>query len=176
MDTNVIWRQALAMGLPADGLLLAVTTARQRLVLLEHGRPAGEVPVSTSRYGLGEQQDSGKTPRGFHAVVERIGDGEPAERVFRDRRPAGLATDEANADHTDLILSRVLRLKGLEPGLNAGPGVDSFERTIYLHGTNREEELGRASSRGCIRLGVRDMITLFERTRGRVTWCWIGEG
>jgi hypothetical protein len=74
----------------------------------------------------------------------------------------------------DLILTRILRLRGLERGVNAGRGVDSFRRFIYLHGTNQEDQLGRTASHGCIRLGNDSMLRVFNYTRGRATWCWIG--
>jgi lipoprotein-anchoring transpeptidase ErfK/SrfK len=55
-----------------------------------------------------------------------------------------------------------------------GPGVDSYQRYIYIHGTNQEQRLGRPASHGCIRLGNDDMLALFRRVRQRTTWCWIG--
>ncbi|MEO5616563.1 MAG: L,D-transpeptidase family protein, partial [Candidatus Eisenbacteria bacterium] len=65
----------------------------------------------------------------------------------------------------ELILTRVLWLEGLEPGVNAGPGCDSFDRYIYLHGTNQEERLGSPASHGCVRLANRDVVELFDRMR-----------
>ena len=42
--------------------------------------------------------------------------------------------------------------EGLEEGHNRGKGIDSRQRYIYIHGTNRIDELGRAASGGCVRL------------------------
>ena len=60
----------------------------------------------------------------------------------------------------DWILTRIIRLKGLERGKNAGPGVDSYERYIYIHGTPDKEPMGIAKSHGCIRMRNDDVIKL----------------
>ena len=87
--------------------------------------------------------------------------------VFASREPTGETwTGEARDD--DLILTRILTLDGLEDGVNRGPGHDSLERYIYLHGTNHERLLGRPVSHGCIRLSNADICSLFEgNARGR---------
>ena len=69
------------------------------------------------------------------------------------------------ADAGDLITSRILRLEGLEPGINQGPGCDSYERYIYFHGTNHEDQLGQAVSIGCIRMANADIIAVFDRVQ-----------
>jgi lipoprotein-anchoring transpeptidase ErfK/SrfK len=61
-----------------------------------------------------------------------------------------------------LVLSRVLRLKGLQKGYNLGGKVDSWSRYIYIHGTNDVEGLGKPTSHGCIRLSPTDVIELFD--------------
>lgn len=60
-----------------------------------------------------------------------------------------------------LITTRILRLKGLEPGKNADGTCDSYQRYIYIHGTNREHAIGTPQSHGCILLKNRDMLTLY---------------
>ena len=62
------------------------------------------------------------------------------------------------------MLTRILWLSGLEPGVNKGPGIDSHARYIYIHATPAEEKLGTPASWGCVRLSNRDVIELFERT------------
>jgi UDP-N-acetylmuramate--alanine ligase len=57
----------------------------------------------------------------------------------------------------------VLTLDGLEAGWNRGPGRDSLDRFIYLHGTNREQDLGQPRSHGCVRLANADVADLFDR-------------
>jgi UDP-N-acetylmuramate--alanine ligase len=84
--------------------------------------------------------------------------------VFVDRVATGAVwAGEDRPD--DLILTRILTLDGLEPGVNRGPGCDSLERTIYLHGTNHPGRLGQAASHGCIRLASPDVTALFDLAR-----------
>ena len=71
------------------------------------------------------------------------------------------------------MLTRILWLEGLEPGLNRGPGVDSHDRCIYLHGTNQEQLLGSPASHGCIRLSNADAIRLFDLLEGEEAFCLI---
>lgn len=162
----------------ADGkIILVVDVRRQRLSVMLGARVRKTYRVSTSRRGLGERKGSGRTPRGWHRVVRWIGGGAPPGMVFSSRRATGRVItpgDKGSGGGADLIVSRILRLRGLEPGLNAGPGVDSYARYVYIHGTNQEHLLGRPASHGCIRMASRDVMDLFDRTRGHPTYCWIG--
>jgi UDP-N-acetylmuramate--alanine ligase len=144
--------------------LLLVDVRRQRMVLIEDQVAVGEYPVSTSAVGIGGAAGSLRTPAGWHRVHQRIGAGEPSGAVFESRQPTGERWTGA-ADDRDLILSRILTLEGLEPGVNRGPGCDSLERFIYLHGTHHEQRLGRPDSHGCVRLSNADVIELFDRVR-----------
>jgi L,D-transpeptidase YbiS len=65
----------------------------------------------------------------------------------------------------DLILSRIFRLRGLEDGPNRCGKVDTWNRMIYIRGTNHENQLGRPASHGCIRLSSRDVMDLFRYVR-----------
>jgi lipoprotein-anchoring transpeptidase ErfK/SrfK len=56
-----------------------------------------------------------------------------------------------------------LRLDGLEPGKNKGGSVDTFNRAIYFHGTNKEGNLGKRASHGCIRMKNDEVIELFSQ-------------
>ena len=144
--------------------LLVVDVRRQRLTVIEEGRPIGEYRVSTAAAGVGGASGSLKTPPGWHRIHARIGDGAPVGEIFESRIATGRTwTGEARED--DLILTRVLTLDGLEEGVNRGAGVDSLERYIYLHGTNHEARLGVPGSHGCVRLANSDVIELFDRVR-----------
>ena len=59
-------------------------------------------------------------------------------------------------------MTRILWLTGLEPGHNSGPGIDSYTRYIYLHGTQEEGLLGQAVSKGCVRMANQTIIDLFK--------------
>lgn len=170
-----MWTAAVARGLPADGLLLLCAIPTQTLHVIGQGRRLSAYRVSTSARGPGCRVDSLQTPTGWHAIQERIGAACPPGSVFCDRRPTGeilppTAWRGGSADH---ILTRILWLHGLENGHNHGPGCDSHDRYIYLHGTNREDLLGQPASRGCIRLGNLDVVELFDRVADRPAWCLI---
>ncbi len=141
--------------------LLVVDVERQRLSLLEAGLETAGYSVSTAAAGVGAEDGSYRTPPGWHRIHARIGAGAPSGAVFASRIETGeVWSGEPRAD--DLILTRILTLEGLEEGVNRGPGHDSLERYIYIHGTNHEDALGRPASHGCVRLANAGMIELFE--------------
>jgi UDP-N-acetylmuramate--alanine ligase len=160
-------RAALARrGAPAElpSRLLVVDVERQRAVWLEDGVAKAVWPVSTARAGIGGAEGSYRTPPGWHRVHRRIGEDAGEGAVFVSREPTG-ETWRGEARDEDLILTRILTLDGLEEGVNRGPGHDSLERYIYLHGTNHERLLGRPTSHGCVRLSNADVCRLFEKMR-----------
>ena len=145
---------------------VVVHLAAQRLELWEGDALQATYAVSTSAKGAGEAQDSEQTPRGLHEVCEKIGADRPPRAVFVGREPTGeiCTPDLAAAEpERDWILTRILWLQGLEEGRNRGPGVDSKERFIYIHGTPEEHRLGEAASHGCIRMGNAEVAELFDR-------------
>ena len=144
--------------------LLVVDPARQRLTLVEGGAVVAEYPVSTARAGIGGESGSYKTPPGWHRIHAAIGAGHPSGAVFESREPTG-AIWRGEPRDDDLILTRVLTLEGLEDGVNRGPGRDSLERYIYIHGTNHEHALGEPASHGCVRMANASVLELFERVR-----------
>ncbi len=144
------------------GRLLVVDVERQTATWFEDAEPRAMWRVATARAGLGGEQDSYRTPPGWHRVQRKIGAGAAPGTVFVAREPTGTTWHgEARAD--DLILTRILTLEGLEHGVNRGPGHDSLSRYIYLHGTNHEPLLGRPVSHGCVRLSNADICELFAR-------------
>jgi len=144
--------------------LLVVDLERQRLGLLEGGRLVLDHPVSTASAGIGCEEGSYKTPPGWHRIHQRIGAGAPQGAIFKSRIATGEVWDGGPLDE-ELILTRVMTLAGLEIGVNQGPGRDSLERFIYLHGTNQEAGIGQALSHGCVRLRTADVTELFEALR-----------
>ena len=155
---------------PHDFILVVDVTA-QRAHLVQQGGCLATHPVSTSRNGLGSVPDSEQTPPGWHRVAGRHGLDEPLGRVFRSREHQAEVISPGTRLASDLILSRILHLQGLEPALNA----TSFDRFIYIHGTNREDLLGQPASAGCVRMGNRAVIELFNLTLRHELFCWIGE-
>jgi UDP-N-acetylmuramate--alanine ligase len=145
-------------------LYVIVSIDTQTLLLCTNDTVVERYDCSTSRFGNGNRENSLKTPLGLHRIKEKYGNGAPPGRVFRDREDTGEEWDhKQNGDN--LILTRILRLEGLEDGINRGAGVDSYERYIYIHGTGREDLIGTPLSHGCVCLRNLDVIRLFETVK-----------
>lgn len=144
-------------------LALWVSVYWQRLVVIRGDVIEAIYPCSTASRGVGNRDGSNQTPLGWHVIDERIGDGLPEGAVFNERKYAGRAWSAEQPTEKDFVLSRILWLRGLEPGVNAGPGIDSHDRYIYIHGTPAEKKIGRPASLGCIRMKNKDVIELFNR-------------
>jgi L,D-transpeptidase YbiS len=112
-------------------------------------------PISTSRFGLGTEEGSNKTPLGRFAIAEKIGHGMPKGTVFKSRVP--LRPGDPLPPTDDLITSRILWLDGLDE-----ENANTRDRFIYIHGTKHEDKIGRADSHGCIRMRNADVIELFD--------------
>ena len=160
-------RQALSRsGAPAalPERLLVVDAERQVATYFESGDAVAAWPVSTARAGIGGEENSFRTPPGWHRINARIGESAEPGTVFVSREPTGETWCGETCDD-DLILTRIVTLDGLEDGVNRGPGCDSLARYIYLHGTNQEHLVGRPLSHGCVRLSNQDITELFGRVR-----------
>jgi len=143
--------------------MISVSIKRQLLI---HRRPDGvcvHYPVSTAERGSGNMKNSLQTPLGRHRIAAMIGKNLPAGTKFIARQPVGVF-DAANDDmQKDWILSRILWLEGSQTGINRRGRVDTLSRYIYIHGTHREDLIGRPVSHGCIRMCNEDVIDLFNR-------------
>jgi lipoprotein-anchoring transpeptidase ErfK/SrfK len=135
---------------------IVVSVPEQQLCVIEPGGTVEQFPVSTSRVGLGDRPQSFATPLGNLAVADKVGAGAPAGTVFKACRRTGEVL-RPNAPGRDPIVTRILRLRGLEPG-NAG----AYGRCIYIHGTPVERLIGRPVSYGCIRMRSKDIVRVFE--------------
>ena len=134
---------------------ILISVRKQRLTLKSGQKKLGTYPVSTSRFGLGTEEGSMKTPTGRFRIAEKIGDETPLGTVFKNRRPVK-ATTKLMRD-ADLVMTRILWLAGLDP-----ENANTHERFIYIHGTNHEESIGEPASHGCIRMRSADLLELFE--------------
>lgn len=148
----------------APDRLFVVDVERQTATLIEGERTIASWPVSTARNGVGGEENSFKTPPGWHRIGRKIGAGACAGAIFSSREATG-ETWRGETCEKDLILTRILTLDGLESGVNRGQGCDSLERYIYIHGTNQEDLIGRPASHGCVRLTNSDVSALFDSAR-----------
>lgn len=145
---------------------IRINVGEQKLYLLnEQGDTERGYPVSTSKYGVGNENGSEKTPLGLHRIKDKIGGSMPINMVMVGREPVGLLDDcinEGTELPDDVITSRIMWLEGMEPGKNQGGYVDTFNRYIYIHGTSEENKVGTPASIGCIRMLNEDVIELYR--------------
>jgi lipoprotein-anchoring transpeptidase ErfK/SrfK len=143
-------------GQPA--IFLRVSVPDQRLDLLAGNAVLASYPISTSKYGLGTEPGSFRTPTGRFVIDEMIGENAPAWAEFKTRQLTGeIATPGGDEDG---ILTRILWLAGTEPH-----NANTRDRFIYIHGTNQEALIGTPASHGCVRMRNADVVDLFERVR-----------
>lgn len=135
-----------------------ISVPDQTLELRDGDQVVAAYPVSTSKFGLGSEPGSYRTPTGRFEIGEMIGAGAPAWAVFKSRQPTGaIATSGGDEDG---ILSRILWLHGLEPH-----NANTRDRYVYIHGTNQEALIGTPASHGCVRMRNADVIDLYARLR-----------
>ena len=135
---------------------LVVSIDDQTLKVIDGEQCIHRFDISTATKGMGFTVNSYRTPIGRFRVAEKIGEGEASGTIFKQRTAAGLWLPGA-AVEGDLVLSRILRLEGLDP-----ENANTLERFIYIHGTNHEDKLGQPASQGCIRLRNDEVIELFD--------------
>ncbi|MDA3886453.1 MAG: L,D-transpeptidase [Candidatus Delongbacteria bacterium] len=132
-----------------------ISIAKQELVFT-HRNIKLVYPVSTSKFGEGNEEGSMKTPLGMHEVCQKIGGRAPYCGIFKSRKFTGKIAKINVANEKDIITSRILRMKGLQK-----KNSNTFNRYIYIHGTNDESTIGIKGSIGCIRMKNNDIIELF---------------
>ena len=154
-----------ALSIPCGEDWLGVRIPSQIMVLVgDDGNIRKTWNISTSRNTPSCEEGSLGTPWGLHRVVEKIGEGEPQGMVFKGRVSTGKVYGEYDGEEAEgnLITTRILRLRGLEDGVNAGGKRDSFQRYIYIHGTNHEDRIGTPASSGCVQMTNTDMLEAFD--------------
>ena len=145
--------------------LIVVESRSQQVLCYEDNKLECSYRCSTAKNGLGEQEGSGCTPRGWHCVHNIIGEDARMNSVFIGRVWTGeIYSPELSATHPerDWILTRIIQIQGMEPSKNRGGAVDSLKRYIYFHGAPDEIKMGKPASKGCIRMQNKDMIELAD--------------
>jgi len=134
-----------------------VSVRHQLLTLVRGNQRLSEYKISTSKFGVGDQRGSYRTPTGVFQIDRKVGDGAPSGAVFKSLRRTGEVLPP-NARGRDPIVKRVLCLRGLETRNG-----ESAARGIFIHGTPEEKRIGEPASYGCIRMRSRDVIALFQQ-------------
>jgi len=146
--------------------ILFISIDNQKMYHFKKRKIISTYIISSSKFGVGNQSGSNKTPTGLHIIKNKIGDKTPKNGRMIGRIYTGeiakIFSDKTISD-TDDITSRILWLSGLENGLNKGKNIDSYKRYIYIHGTSEEGRLGTPSSHGCIRMKNKDIIDLYKK-------------
>lgn len=135
---------------------VVVSVKDQKLGLYSEGKLVKRYTISTSKFGVGDKPGSNCTPLGKCEVVAKIGHGLPPGAVLKSRSWNGEVL-KPDAPGRDPIVSRILWLKGLESN-----NKNAYKRYIYIHGTPEERTLGQPASYGCIRMGMKDVVSVFN--------------
>jgi lipoprotein-anchoring transpeptidase ErfK/SrfK len=128
----------------------------QTLDLLDGETLVRRYVISTARNGLGTEPGSLKTPTGRFRIAEKHGDGLPPGEILVARQPTGRYGSDG--DPEDNVQTRILWLDGLDE-----ENVNTYQRYIYIHGTNAESQLGIPASCGCVRMNNLDVIDLYDQ-------------
>ncbi len=146
---------------------ILVNTDCQKLYTLNiKGDTLDIYPCSTSKYGIGNQLGSNKTPLGVHRIADKRGDGKPLGAIFKAKIYTGQEAEIVQSPVStgkDYVTTRIMHLEGTEPGVNKGEGIDSYRRYIYIHGTPEEGLIGKPASHGCVRMKNEDVVKLYDQ-------------
>src|SRR5215471_10385691 len=159
------WFLAIAVLAPGPNVLRAqvlqpnviISVPDQKLMLVGDGARGAVYPVSTSKFGLGDNWGSMATPLGMLQVAKKIGDRAPVGAVFHNRRFTGEIL-KPNAPGRDPVITRIIWLRGLQAS-----NAHAFRRCIYIHGTPQEKLIGRPASYGCIRMKSSDVAAVYNQ-------------
>jgi hypothetical protein len=165
------WEQVIQtcsrLGIKPTERVLFVRIGTQILQFYRAGQLVRSHLASTSKRPPSNVKGSLGTPRGLHEIAERVGAGQPPGTVFKSRVATGHHFSEwPEGQETDnLITSRILWLRGLEAQVNSGGEVDTYNRYIYIHGTNHEEGIGTPMSAGCVWMRNLEIVELYDEVR-----------
>jgi len=150
---------------------LDISIATQSLSLYKDNQKVFTAPVSTAANGPGQTSNSGCTPCGWLQIKAMIGKDCPLNSVFVGRRFSGeIYTPELGEQYPqrDWILTRIIWLGGLEPGINRYGELDTLRRFIYIHGCPDSYPMGVAKSHGCVRMHNQQLAELFSQLTNRM--------
>ncbi len=148
-----------------DKIYILINISEQKLTYFVDEEPKIQYSISTAKNGIGNKENSYKTPLGKHIICEKIGTDVKLATIFKWKYPTKQIAEinPKNTDNSDdLITTRIMCLEGLEIGINKGGGIDSKHRNIWIHGTQDEKSIGTSASHGCIRMKNDDIVELYN--------------
>jgi hypothetical protein len=128
-----------------------------------------EMKVSTGAYGFTNAEDSASTSTGLMKISNKIKapkkyqvlvGKKPINLVLGPDMPGKRKDPETGEIHDADVLTGLLELVGLEPC-----NKNVYSRSIYIHGTNKEKQLGGKHSNGCIRVSNENILFLLNTIR-----------
>ena len=138
---------------------IIINVDAQELRVVKAEQILAKFPISTSKFGLGDDLHSYKTPVGVFEVCDKAGEKLPVGAVLKGGTFTGEVL-EPNAPGRDAIVSRMIRLRGTEP-----QNRHTLERGIFIHGTPEEKGIGKPVSWGCIRMRSKDVVELYKQVQ-----------
>lgn len=147
---------------------LLVSAKSQEMYFYQNGVVKKTFQISTGKKGVGNLNRSECTPLGLHKISYRIGADFPENGIIEGSNFTGKIAKikkDTVPNNSDIITSRAIRLMGMEDGINKGGHVDSYNRQIYIHGTDEEGCIGKPASHGCIRMKNEDIINLYPKVQ-----------
>jgi len=138
---------------------IIIDVDNQELKVLQAGQEVAKFPVSTSKFGLGDEFRSYKTPVGVFEICAKTGESLPVGAVIKKGSFTGEVL-KPDAPGRDPIVTRIIRLQGLQ-----AQNRHALARGILIHGTPEERHIGKPVSWGCIRMRSRDVVELYKQVQ-----------
>jgi hypothetical protein len=149
-------------------MIIYVSIEEHVLRVVVGSRVISRYEISTGYMPPSNIENSRGTPLGWHKVIEKYGNMLEVGTVLIGRKSTGKNyTEFSDWKERGYVVTRILRLKGLQEGVNSGMTAeglccDTFRRYIYIHGTCFEEKIGTQNSNGCITMRNDDVIELHD--------------
>lgn len=141
-----------------DKIKIVINISKQQLYLYEGETLLKTFPISTGKFGAGNNPRTGRTPVGKHIISDKLGENAKKGTIFNQQGRSNRI--KKNLRSGALMTSRILKLRGITKDNKT-----TEQRGIYIHGTSAEHRLGKAVSNGCIRMKNDHIIYLFDQVK-----------
>lgn len=148
------------MSRPRD-VYLVQSVETQTLFVCAEDTVIGRYDTSPSLSGAGMGENPFTMPPGIHRIKEKIGSGPSPGRIVLAWGETGVRQDRKSTDDTPMV-TLILRLEGVEEGINTGAAVHPYEGSISFNGASRGDRGGAPFFRGGPVSGNADAGGLFD--------------